>query len=89
MKCTFPSGNLIFFLFLLFSCFTIFIEIVVFLFFVFSLTCKRSVNIEMLQFGQQICHLTFNSLFSWAPKSLQLVTVAMKLKDTCSLEEKL
>ena len=24
-----------------------------------------------------------------APKSLQLVTTAMKLKDTCSLEEKL
>ena len=28
-------------------------------------------------------------LFSWAPNSLQMVTVAMKLKDTCSLEEKL
>ena len=28
-------------------------------------------------------------LFSWAPKSLQTMTVAMKLKDTCSLEEKL
>ena len=28
-------------------------------------------------------------LFSWAPKSLQVVTAAMKLKDTCSLEEKL
>ena len=26
--------------------------------------------------------------FSWAPKSLQMVTAAMKLKDTCSLEEK-
>ena len=26
-------------------------------------------------------------LFSWAPTSLQMVTVAMKLKDTCSLEE--
>ena len=26
---------------------------------------------------------------SWAPKSLQMVTVAMKLKDTSSLEEKL
>ena len=25
----------------------------------------------------------------WAPKSLQRVTAAMKLKDTCSLEEKL
>ena len=28
-------------------------------------------------------------LFSWAPKSLWTVTAAMKLKDTCSLEEKL
>ena len=27
--------------------------------------------------------------FSWAPKSLQMVTAAMKLKDVCSLEEKL
>ena len=27
--------------------------------------------------------------FSWAPKSLQMVTAAMKLKDACSLEEKL
>ena len=27
--------------------------------------------------------------FSWAPKSQQMVTAAMKLKDTCSLEEKL
>ena len=25
----------------------------------------------------------------WAPKSLQMVTAAMKLKDGCSLEEKL
>ena len=29
------------------------------------------------------------SLFSWAPKSLQIVTAALKLKDVCSLEEKL
>ena len=28
-------------------------------------------------------------LFSWAPKSLQVVTAAMKLKDACSLKEKL
>ena len=27
--------------------------------------------------------------FCWAPKSLQVVTAAMKLKDACSLEEKL
>ena len=30
----------------------------------------------------------WETLFSWAPKSLQMVTAAMKLKDTCSLEEK-
>ena len=28
-------------------------------------------------------------LFSWAPESLKMVTAAMKLKDPCSLEEKL
>ena len=27
--------------------------------------------------------------YFWAPKSLQMVIAAMKLKDTCSLEEKL
>ena len=32
---------------------------------------------------------TWLTLFFWAPKSLQMMTVAMKLKDTCSLEEKL
>ena len=29
---------------------------------------------------------TVADLFFWAPKSLQMVTAAMKLKDTCSLE---
>ena len=32
---------------------------------------------------------TVTDFFSWAPKSLQMVTAAMKLKDSCSLEEKL
>ena len=31
----------------------------------------------------------WQTLFSRAPKSLQMVTAAMKLKDTYSLEEKL
>ena len=31
----------------------------------------------------------WQTLFSWAPKSLQMVTAAMKLKDAYSLEEKL
>ena len=37
--------------------------------------------------GEKRASLT--PLFSWAPKSLQRVTAAMKLKDTYSLEEKL
>ena len=32
---------------------------------------------------------TVQTFFSWAPKSLQMVTAAMTLKDACSLEEKL
>ena len=31
----------------------------------------------------------WQSLYSWAPKSLQTVTATMKLKDVYSLEEKL
>ena len=30
----------------------------------------------------------WETLFSWAPESLQMVTAAMKLKDTCSLGKK-
>ena len=32
---------------------------------------------------------TVTDLISWAPKSLQMVTAAMKLKDICFFEEKL
>ena len=32
---------------------------------------------------------TVRDFISWAPKSLQMVTAAMKLKDAYSLEEKL
>ena len=31
----------------------------------------------------------WQTLFPWAPKSLQMVTAAMKLKEACSLEGKL
>ena len=31
---------------------------------------------------------TVTDYFFWTPKSLQMVIVAMKLNDTCSLEEK-
>ena len=29
------------------------------------------------------------TLFFWAPKSLQMLTAAMKIKDTCSLDGKI
>ena len=32
---------------------------------------------------------TVSDFIFWAPKSLQMVTAAMKLEDACSLEEKL
>ena len=32
---------------------------------------------------------TVTDFIFWAPKSLQMVTAATKLKDACSLEEKL
>ena len=32
---------------------------------------------------------TVTDFIFWAPKSLQMVTAAMKLKDACFLEEKL
>ena len=32
---------------------------------------------------------TVTDFIFWVPKSLQMVTATMKLKDTCSLEEKL
>ena len=37
----------------------------------------------------QIHGETLETVTSWAPKSLQMVIAAMKLKDACSLEEKL
>ena len=32
---------------------------------------------------------TVTDFFSWAPKSLQMMTSAVNIKDSCSLEEKL
>ena len=37
----------------------------------------------------QIENGNIERLYFWAPKSLQMMTAAMKLKDACSLEEKL
>ena len=39
--------------------------------------------------SRQIDGKQWETSLSWAPKSLRMVTAATKLKDTCSLEEKL
>ena len=39
--------------------------------------------------SRQIDGETVSNFIFWAPKSLQMVIAAMKLKDTCSLEGKL
>ena len=48
---------------------------------------------EIMTFGPitswQIDGETVADFIFWVPKSLQMVTAAMKLKDACSLEEKL
>ena len=40
-------------------------------------------------YGETVADFIFFWWGGGAPKSLQMVTAAMKLKDTCSLEEKL
>ena len=42
-------------------------------------------SLQGKQMGKQWRQLW--TLFSWAPKSLQMVTAAMKLKSTCPLEK--
>ena len=41
------------------------------------------------QIGGEMILKKWQILFSWTPKSLQVVTATMKLNDACSLEEKL
>ena len=41
------------------------------------------------QIDGEIMEAVTDSLFSWVPKSLQMVIAAMKLKEAYSLEEKL
>ena len=41
------------------------------------------------QIDGKIMETVRDFIFFWGPKSLQMVTAAMKLKDACSLEEKL
>ena len=45
--------------------------------------------ITSLQIDGETMETVRDFIFFWAPKSLQMVTAAMKLKDACSLEEKL
>ena len=49
---------------------------------------KTKIMASSLITSWQIDGETVETLFSWVPKSLQMVTAAMKLQDTCSLEEK-
>ena len=51
-------------------------------FFMIQLSCPYMIN-------EKTVALTIQTLFSWAPKSLQMVTAVMKLQDACSLEEEL
>ena len=54
--------------------------------------CSHEIKRHLLLGRKATIHLDRvfkSSVFSWAPKSLPMVTAAMKLKDTCSLEEKL
>ena len=51
---------------------------------------KKNDGIQSYQFMANRWEINGNSdLLYWAPKSLQIVTAAIKLKDACSLEEKL
>ena len=44
-------------------------------------------KVEIVTDGEKV--ETVINLFSWASKSLWMVTAATKVKDTCSLEERL
>ena len=48
-----------------------------------------SAPITSWQIDGETMETVTETLFSWAPKSLLIVTVIMKLKDACSLEGKL
>ena len=48
-----------------------------------------SSSITSWQIDGKTMEIVRNFIFGGVPKSLQMVTAAMKLKDTCSLEGKL
>ena len=45
--------------------------------------------INSWQIDRETMETVTDFIFSWAPKSLHMVTAAMKVKDACSVEEKL
>ena len=46
-------------------------------------------SITSCQIDGETVETDWLTLFSWAPESLLIVTVTIKLKDACSLEENL
>ena len=51
-----------------------------------SVTPGDPVLVAWQIFGEAV-ETVSGALYSWAPKSLQMVTAAMKSKDACSLEK--
>ena len=54
----------------------------------YSLFTIHSCRQEWIE-GLECCYGQWQTFFSWASESLQMVTAVMKLKDACSLKEKL
>ena len=91
------SSVLFLFLLMIFSYmrypFVIFLHLVYstifFFFFVFQYWKFLLIYSQVWQFIPQLHPMFSLTLFSWTPKSLQMVTAPMKWKDACCLEEKL
>ena len=50
---------------------------------------KLNIQKTKIMASGQSLHGKCQTVFFWSPKSLQMVTADMKLKDACFLEEKL
>ena len=50
---------------------------------------RASCPITSWQIEGEKVEIVTDFIYSWTPKSLQMLTAAVKLKDACSLEEKL
>ena len=55
---------------------------------IWKIKIMESISITSWQIDGETMETVIDFIF-WAPKSLQMVTAAMKLKDDCYLEEKL